>query len=83
MLEADHTQQRPTALDRVRDLAKELARSHPNAKNLVRELFLAFTSVYEEALEPESTRTAYAALDVVRKAIETMAPAALPSREFV
>ncbi|HZB39270.1 MAG TPA: hypothetical protein VE443_14880, partial [Beijerinckiaceae bacterium] len=52
MLAIDRTDQRPAALERVRDLANELARSNPNAKELIRELFLAFKSVYEGVRHP-------------------------------
>jgi hypothetical protein len=86
MLAIDRTDHRPAALERVRDLANELARSNPNAKELIRELFLAFKSVYEEVRRPievESMQNAYAALAMIREAIEEVAPGALPSPEGV
>lgn len=86
MLAIDRTDHRPAALERVRELANELARSHPNAKELIRELFLAFKSVYEEVRHPievESMENAYAALAMVREAMEEVAPGALPSPESV
>jgi hypothetical protein len=86
MLAIDRTDQRPAALARVRDLANELARTNPNAKELIRELFLAFTRVYEEVRHPievESMRNAYAALAMVREAIEEVAPGVLPSPDTV
>lgn len=86
MLAVDDTERSPAALDRVRELANELARSHPNAKSVVRELFLAMTAVYDEARGPyalESRRAAFAALNLVREAIEAAAPASLPCRDTV
>ena len=86
MLAIDRTEHRSSALERVRDLANELARSHPNAKGLVRELFLAFTAVYEEAREPGDaggTQAASAALLLIREAVEAVAPNVLPSRDFI
>jgi hypothetical protein len=86
MLAIDRTDQRPAALERVRDLANQLARSNPNAKELIRELFLAFKSVYEEVWHPievESMRNAYAALAMIREAVEEVAPGALPSSDTV
>jgi hypothetical protein len=86
MLAIDRPDQRPAALERVRDLANELARSNPKAKELIRELFLAFKSVYEETrrpIEAESLQNAQAALAMVRDAVEEVAPGALPSPESV
>jgi hypothetical protein len=86
MLAINETDRRPPALERVRDLANELARSNPNAKELIRELFLAFKSVYEEVRHPievASVRNAYAALAMIRETVEEVAPGALPSTETV
>jgi hypothetical protein len=84
MLAIDRTDHRPAALERVRELANELARSNPNAKELIRELFLAFKSVYEEVRHPievESMENAYAALAMVREAMDEVAPGACPRRK--
>jgi hypothetical protein len=70
---------RPPALARVRDIANELARSHPDAKHLVRELFIAFTAVHDEMRQAKEGEGACAALRPIRETVERAAPGALPS----
>jgi hypothetical protein len=74
---------RHPALARVRELANELARSHPNAKHLVRELFVAFTEVHDEIRHAAESEGSTGALRTIRDAIERAAPGALPSPSTV
>jgi hypothetical protein len=74
---------RQPALNRVREIANELARSHPNAKHLVRELFIAFTAVHEEIRQSVESENAATALRIIRDAVERGAPGALPSSSTV